>query len=338
MRATTPRIPTLDGWRGIAILLVLFDHIQFAVLHRYIRPWTQTGGHGVTLFFVLSGFLITSKLIERPIDLPRFYVRRAFRLMPVAWSYLAALLVAGYLLHIPFTHFDAVRACLLFYRNYVEIRTGGFTGHFWSLSVEGQFYLVWPCILLLVGKRRCIWIAASAALCCAIYRWSFWAHYAEGLKYTRTQIHADSLLVGCLMALLLQYPNIRSKAVLYSKAWGLAAAVGVLLCILHFHQLQPLCESIAIAGVLTATMLHPTFHLSKLLSAPVLTWLGAVSYSAYVWQEFFMAFGGGPVGLFLLCVAMPVCILFSYYCVERPATKFGHRITAQREGRMPVAA
>lgn len=85
------RIPTLDGWRGIAIALVLFDHVQSALLRGYLRPWTETGQHGVTIFFVLSGFLITTKLMEGPRDFKRFYIRRFFRLMPAAWAYLAAL-------------------------------------------------------------------------------------------------------------------------------------------------------------------------------------------------------------------------------------------------------
>src|SRR5712675_1226648 len=93
LQSTSRRIPALDGWRGIAIALVLFDHIQFALLRHYARPWAQTGRHGVTIFFVLSGFLITTKLLEDPTDLKRFYIRRFFRLMPVAWAFLAALLL-----------------------------------------------------------------------------------------------------------------------------------------------------------------------------------------------------------------------------------------------------
>src|ERR1700678_2855001 len=95
------RITVLDGWRGVAILLVLFDHIQFSIHGTYPQPWMQTGQHGVTIFFVLSGFLITSKLIEKPIDLRHFYIRRFFRLMPAAWTYLAALAVVGALMRVP---------------------------------------------------------------------------------------------------------------------------------------------------------------------------------------------------------------------------------------------
>ena len=66
MKAASDRITSLDGWRGIAILLVLFDHFQDSLMGHYARRWTQTGYHGVTLFFVLGGFLITSRLLEAP--------------------------------------------------------------------------------------------------------------------------------------------------------------------------------------------------------------------------------------------------------------------------------
>ena len=138
------RIPSLDGWRGIAILLVLFDHIQMPLFGRYARPWMQTGQHGVTIFFVLSGFLITSKLIEGPINLRQFYIRRFFRLMPAAWIYLATLLFLNRMTGISFTTWPELHACLFFYRNMVDVPGPGLAGHFWSLSLEEQFYLVWP--------------------------------------------------------------------------------------------------------------------------------------------------------------------------------------------------
>jgi len=73
---STGRVSVLDGWRGVAILCVLVSHTLYA----------PPGQHGVTIFFVLSGFLITSKLLEGPIDLKKFFIRRFFRLMPLAWA------------------------------------------------------------------------------------------------------------------------------------------------------------------------------------------------------------------------------------------------------------
>jgi peptidoglycan/LPS O-acetylase OafA/YrhL len=85
------RIPSLDGWRGVAIALVLFDHLQYTILGTHLWPWAETGQHGVTIFFVLSGFLITTTLVKNSFDFKRFYIRRFFRLMPVAWFYLVFL-------------------------------------------------------------------------------------------------------------------------------------------------------------------------------------------------------------------------------------------------------
>src|SRR5579863_1674550 len=85
------RIPTLDGWRGIAILMVLAAHLQTSLLRGLYGGfrWLDLGQHGVTLFFVLSGYLITTRLLSKPgIDLKAFYLRRFFRLMPCAWVYL----------------------------------------------------------------------------------------------------------------------------------------------------------------------------------------------------------------------------------------------------------
>ena len=89
-------IPTLDGWRAIAILLVLFDHAVFRTFCPY--GWTLVGGHGVEIFFILSGYLITGKLLEDG-SLPRFYTRRVFRIFPILFAYLAIASVLGFALH-----------------------------------------------------------------------------------------------------------------------------------------------------------------------------------------------------------------------------------------------
>ncbi len=324
------RIPTLDGWRGIAIALVLVDHIQYAVLHRYAWSWTQTGQHGVTIFFVLSGFLITSKLLQGPIDLRRFYVRRFFRLMPAAWTYVATLLVLGWLTHASLTSPAAVRACLLCYRNFVG-GIDGLTGHFWSLSLEEQFYLLWPCLLLLAGARRCRWIAAGGALGCACYRWLHWTHYDHNVINEQTQVRADALLVGCLLALVLQDAHLRARVARWSRAWAVPAFAALVFSVARFHWLPPFYESVCIAGLIAASALNSDSALARPLASPALAWMGAVSYSIYVWQALFMALasGFGTVGVTIvaLCFAMPLFVLGSYYLIERPSTRLGHRLT-----------
>ena len=140
-----PRIPTLDGWRAIAITLVLIDHFTPGFPYHRGGKWLEIiGNHGVNIFFVLSGYLITSKLLEeRSISLGRFYVRRFFRLMPAAWTYLAFVAL------IQLLHWRDALAHVFFYRNFYDAPHGGRShAHFWNLSAEEEFYLVWPTILL----------------------------------------------------------------------------------------------------------------------------------------------------------------------------------------------
>jgi peptidoglycan/LPS O-acetylase OafA/YrhL len=322
------RIPTLDGWRGIAILLVLFDHIEHAAQGHYAHPWMQTGEHGVTIFFVLSGYLITARLLDGPIDLQRFFIRRFFRLMPVAWTYLAVLLLLSCLVHIPFTSIPEVEACVFFYRNFAEPPGLAAAGHFWSLSLEEQFYLVWPCVLLLAGAKKCRWIAAAGAIVCASARWMYWARYGQDYSSTQSHLRADSLLIGCLMALLLQSPRIRSAATRWSRLWALPAAAFLLFCMARFHVMAPLSESIAIAALIAAASLNYDSIFARPLSNRFLTQLGVISYSIYVWQEIFMFHWGNPGAAVLLCACLPLVVIASYTYIERPFTRIGHELTS----------
>ena len=318
------RVAALDGWRGIAIALVLFDHIQDALLRHYARSWTQTGQHGVTIFFVLSGYLITSKLLEGPIDLKRFYLRRFFRLMPVAWAFLAVLVGLSCLPHVHLITMREVAACVFFYRNFDT--TGRSAGHYWSLSVEEQFYLLWPYLLLLAGAKRSRWIAGAGTLCCAGYRWLYWAHYDNSVLSRQTQVRADALLVGCLLALFLGEPRVRAWLSRWSRALSLPAGLVVLGCIGWFHWLPPLAECLGIALLIGATVLHPATAGSRALAWRPLAWLGTVSYSVYVWQAFFMRPWSGWMGLLVFGVLMPAFALVSYYGIERPMVRFGDKV------------
>ncbi len=327
------RLPTLDGWRGIAIALVLFDHLQAAVMGGYYRPWLQTGQHGVTIFFVLSGFLITSKLLEGPINLRRFYLRRFFRLMPVAWVYLAAVAL--------FTVFgerqpvspSELASCVLSFRNFFGPSPTLYFAHFWSLAIEEQFYLVWPCLLLFLGTRRSrrlpITIAIAATVSVALYRTALWSSYNQQWRSFHTEVRADALLIGCLLALLHAAPLWRSRLQRSSAYFCLPALVILLWSIAFWHWLPPLYECVAIALLISATVLHPQSIAVRPLQWRSLAWLGTVSYSVYVWQQVFFVYRGAATTIPLLML-MPVFALGSYYFIERPATRLGHRLTSPK--------
>jgi peptidoglycan/LPS O-acetylase OafA/YrhL len=323
---SSPRISALDGWRGIAILLVLFDHTQDSLLHRYLRPWTQTGQHGVLIFFVLSGYLITSNLLKSSIDLKSFYIRRFFRLMPAAWTFLATLLLLDFFFGARLTHRGDIAACLLFFRNYYPQTQANVDGHFWSLSIEEQFYLIWPTILLLTGFRWSRWLAAAGILGCAAYRWIFWAHYSTGTISWYTQFHVDALLSGCLVALLLNQPRNRPWLTRWSRLLALPAFVVLLYCIARVSGMSLLVESPAVALLIVGPVLYPQSVPARLLSFRPLALLGVISYSVYLWQELFMGFHS----IIACCFILPVAIC-SYLLIERPLTRFGHGITRKNE-------
>lgn len=313
------RIPALDGWRGIAILLVLFGHIQDSLLRHYYRPWTQTEGRGVSLFFVLSGFLITSKLLETR-SLKRFYVRRFFRLIPAAWTYLAAMVYLTVRTGHVFTTPREVVSCVFFFRNFFGLL--GEAGHFWSLSIEEQFYLTWPWILLLAGKRRGLWIGGIAAVVSAALSLMFWNYLGRVSPVVPTPMAAHALLVGCFFALLLSNHMV-GQWVTYLTIPAIMIALG---CVLLFPKAQlGFVEEVCVGLLMAGTTLYPGSPLSRLVAFRPLAWIGTVSYSVYIWQEVFMPYHSALV----LCVVMPLAAMASYYLIERPCTRLGHQITGK---------
>jgi peptidoglycan/LPS O-acetylase OafA/YrhL len=163
-------LPTLDGWRAIAILAVIACHASGS----YFYPWgsypsdsglwiaSLLGDKGVEIFFAISGFLICTRLLQEHHDTGRiglksFYLRRAFRILPPYFLYLvilASIAAAGVVQVAPIEWWS----CGFFFRNYIPDLappfSGWYTGHFWSLSIEEHFYLFWPLMLVLCGNAR----------------------------------------------------------------------------------------------------------------------------------------------------------------------------------------
>src|SRR5579863_5096023 len=168
------RIPTLDGWRAVAIIGVVCAHITWP--NPSLSNFFGNGALGVQLFFALSGFLITTRLLEEydqtgRISWRNFYIRRAFRILPPAFFVILALAILGLLLHIIPMSTDQLAASAFFYRNYFAGKVGSswYTGHFWSLAVEEHFYLLWPLILVAVGVIR--GARTAIALAFAVFAW-----------------------------------------------------------------------------------------------------------------------------------------------------------------------
>jgi len=331
------RIPALDGWRGIAILLVLFDHLQSQWLGRYLYPWTLSGEHGVTLFFVLSGYLITSNLLRSP-NLKAFYIRRFFRLMPVAWAYLLFIFVLSLAFPADRPSIANFTGCLLFFRNYVSQDSPFLsTGHFWSLSIEEQFYLIWPAILIFWGRKPAAWLAFAAAISCAAYRTIHWDQFDSLWPSFQTHIRADALCVGCLLALACDMPKLKVNMAKRLDLLMILALLTVVICVHRFHRLPPLYESVAIAILISGPVLRPDRFYSRALAFKPLAAIGLVSYSLYVWQQFFTRSYPRNATLFLDCL-IPVVAVLSYQFLEKPFISMGRRLSDASSPRQPSCA
>ena len=356
-------IPTLDGWRAIAVMLVCCGHGFESVVgerHPVDGLWQlpmQGAALGVRVFFGLSGFLITSRLLEEEqhlsrIDLPRFYWRRIFRILPAAYTYLAligVLAIAGSVAIKPTSYAGAA----FFFINYLHAGTR-VTAHYWSLAVEEHFYLFWPVILVLAGRSQRL--VVGAALACAITFWravdfglsltmSFEAHYPrtlwEGMQ--RTDLCVDFLLWGSVVAVLQgnQGWMRRFNSFAGTIALASATAIALVIAIPPAHQLKyavinallrPAVAGIAIALLLVSGSLRPGSMVGRLLESPPLRWLGRLSYSLYLWQQLFLTPEVSSQGWLAFLQHAPFNIaaalgmaLLSQQWVEKPLIRFGAR-------------
>ncbi|MGW8432165.1 acyltransferase family protein [Curtobacterium citreum] len=358
----TNRAPALDGLRTIAILAVILYHLHV--------PQFEGGFIGVTVFFALSGFLITTLLLGEHrktgrIRLGSFWWKRLLRLYPA----LLALVAVGLLLWnwvgdykgASFGPGEAAFIALTYtgnlFRSFWDTTQGVFA-HTWSLSMEEQFYLVWPPVLVLLfmvrARRRWLMAGLGAVIVgCSI---------AAGLVYQTPNggstpdvyfspvLGVVPLATGCLLALLLDDARVRTWAAGVAghvASWaGLALLVGILLWIgddwtqhaWTFGVVLPLTG--VVSSVLIAGLVSVRSPLSAALAWTPVSWFGRrVSYSAYLWHPLVIAlldpFAIGPWGtVWLIAVALLVAV-GAAYAVEVPVEKARKRV---REARSLVAA
>src|SRR3954453_3626377 len=297
--------PALDGLRAVAITLVLLGHIAFFLVPAWNGHFFRDGFLGVDLFFVLSGFLITTLLLQRhnrePHPIRRFYLRRALRLMPALIALLTVnLFVAAAFSSSSFA--DALRSfavALTYTTNWAELHDvaiSKYVLHFWSLAVEGQFYLVWPLVLfgllrLGLGRRSVIAVLVAAIGAIALWRAIHWWNGDQWLLlYLRTDLRADSLLVGAVLALL-PYDQLvgrvpsRARSVTGLVALGLVvAAAQVLYQWSGFLYVGGFTVIAVLSAVAIAMSLQPGSAYFALLAAAPMVFLGRISYSLYLWH------------------------------------------------------
>lgn len=321
------RIAGLDGLRAVSIGLVLFCHM--------CNGWWLAvyGAFGVSVFFVLSGFLITSLLcLEEDrhgvISLAGFYLRRALRILPPAILFLMVVQALGSIGRADVWPGDLLHS-LLFVRNMTP--GGGHTGHFWSLAIEEQFYLLWPLVFLLLrsDKRRLVFVASLFVVS------PFWyfmrVHLQTGqINSGAFDIRSVWLLAGCTLALLRRDEKCAHalRAPLFQHATIPWLGVG-LICyasstLFRMGAFAPLTQSVGVVLVIN----YAVEHSGGFLNWAPMVWLGNLSYSLYLWQQIFCwqsklgLLGHFPVNL-VGAVAAASC---SFYFLERPLANLRRRV------------
>lgn len=249
--------------------------------------------------------------------------------MPVAWTYLLAVALIGALSGLHLIGADAF-ACVFFFRNYwpaTETPHNALTSHFWSLSIEEQFYLSWPVILSVAGTKRALQIAIAGSTACAVYLYVFGYHLLHELNYgdTWTQLNVGGLLVGCTLALSCQIVAVRTTLIRFHDYVVVICGASLIWHITQFHLIIPLSESVSVALLIGTTSAVPQKFISRVLEWRVLSTCGLISYSLYVWQELFLL----PHWSLVFDLFLPVTAIFSWQFIELPGVRFGRRIASR---------
>ena len=264
----TQRIPALDGLRGLAIAMVVLGHLR-------IQAVSSLAPLGVTLFFVLSGFLITGILTRQAdaggIRFVSFYRRRARRLVPalVAMLAVAAVLQGS-------DWWTQTWQALLYVGNWLPLHgeSLGNINHVWSLAVEEHFYVVWPLVVALIPARKRMLVVGLLTLAFGMWRLGLAASGVSGERlYYATDTNAFALLAGCWISVG-RFPKL-------SPASGILAT----LTFLGFGIFGHMDAGLLFASIpLAAVMVHVASQPFPMLEVGWLRWLGTVSYGVYLWH------------------------------------------------------
>jgi peptidoglycan/LPS O-acetylase OafA/YrhL len=312
----------LDGWRGLAILLVLAGHFL------PLGSGGTAGAMGVELFFVLSGRLMAEILILRRAPLGRFVRRRMTRILP-AFAAFILICCAMILPSVPPSGQERVlvnaAGALLFVSNYMIVGHDFLTvfQHSWSLAVEEHSYLLLALLAFLTGRApvaamRIAALVAVAAMANGI--WQCWGVSDTTGIYARTDVRAASILLSFALCLWLRQRRLPHRLLPWIAPAGIAAALAIAAS--GAGEMVLFTVGTLSLAVAVNTLEHSVAPLRRLFEERVLRWFGLVSFSLYLWQQpgYAARLDGTPA---LLCLAFALlCGTLSFYGIERPARRY----------------
>jgi len=330
----TRMLPSLNGWRGVSILLVLGSHLTMV----WGWPWRRNdlfikfcdGDLGVRIFFTISGFLITWLMVTEEqksgaISLKHFYIRRSLRILPV---YVTCLIVLAIIqtFGVGIQAEDTWLKLLTFTRNFYAGNHAAplISAHFWSLSVEEQFYLVWPLVFLALGysfRRRIGFLLGIILLSVGWKILALFGYYDRHVAFAfgdhSTFLYLDCIAYGCVGAML-------TGARHGSLKWlteRLPLPVLLLACFFiigpEISGLGKGLQNFGFLLLLLQSVLLPNFAPFRFLNHPWLVKIGALSYSLYIWQQLVFLLWPFPKLWFLSLAATFAPFWISYVFLEK---------------------
>jgi len=346
------RIPSLDGLRALSIVLVLLGHggdsIPFA---SKVPIWAsvvlENSGFGVFVFFVISGFLITSLLIQErsksgTISIKNFYIRRAFRIWPAFYVLIAVVALLGLTHRIPLRLGELLAAALYFW-NYYPAGATWYLGHTWSLAIEEQFYFFWPLTVRIIGNSRAAYFAIGTIAFSPLIRVASYFLLPQSRPYIPIMLHtrADALMFGAAAALL--YQNVRFQQLLKICFRSHLPVFAGIFAFLISPQLARYwrgsyqltigwtLEGMAVMLMMIWAVQHHTGLIGRILNSRLAVHIGLISYSLYLWQQVFLAHSTAIIHRFPLNFILAfVAAELSYRLVEQPFLKMRARISENR--------
>ena len=314
--------PGLDGLRGLAILMVFGFHLPIGAF--------RAGSYGVIVFFVLSGFLITTILLREldahdRIDLRRFFLRRARRLFPALIVVVAAHLVLQFtILGEPEHWWERSWPVLAYVSNYVQSAGAQLVhmAHTWSLAIEEHFYLLWPVTLIVLPRRWRFPVTCALFVAFAAWRLSLLTGGAPHDRiYFATDTNAFAPLLGCALAIGVHEKRI---PVASSNVCSLSTAALLLAACIpwHYYDRRLLYFAVPIS-VLAATAVYGAVSgPPDWLHHPVLVWFGTISYGLYLWHYMMISLPWEnlrPVPPLFSMIMAPIALAWlSWHFIEAP--------------------
>lgn len=314
--------PALDGLRGVAILLVFGFHLPFG-------PF-RAGSYGVILFFVLSGFLITTILLREldkndTVNLRRFYGRRARRLFPALLVVVFAHLILQLtILGEPEQWWGRSWPVLAYVSNLVQIAGTQLVhmAHTWSLAIEEHFYLLWPVSLLVIPRRWRFPVTIGLVVAFAAWRLGYLATGATHNRvYFGTDTNAFAPLLGCALAVGL-HENRIPKPTRNVSAVATATLIMAACIAWHYYDRRLLYLTVPIAVIAAVAIHGALFKPAVWLENPVLRWFGKISYGLYLWHYMMISLPWEqllPIPPEIPMVAVPIALAgLSWRFIEAP--------------------